>query len=124
MKKKTRLAGKKVAKREPRLSRLYPPQDMTQEAWQAALRRQYGREQDFALENIGIEPVFSEFRVTNPASCGRYRVPSESLERLRVGLEAFRNEEQQTVTALLRQPMLDPMLEPMLEPMSEPPQPR
>ncbi|MBI1989792.1 MAG: hypothetical protein HYS65_08655, partial [Betaproteobacteria bacterium] len=47
---------------------------MAPEIWQTALRRQYGREQDFALENIGTEPVFSEFRVTNATSRGHYRV--------------------------------------------------
>ncbi|HTS51770.1 MAG TPA: hypothetical protein VMH26_00710 [Burkholderiales bacterium] len=57
-----------------RLSRLYPPSDMAPEAWQVALRRQYGREQQFKLENLGAEPVFSEFRVTNPITGGRYRV--------------------------------------------------
>ena len=47
---------------------------MAPQAWQIALRRQFGREQNFALENLGSEPVFSEFRVVNPASGGRYRV--------------------------------------------------
>lgn len=42
--------------------------------WQIALRRQFGREQAFTLENQGEEPVFSEFLVTNPVSGGRYRV--------------------------------------------------
>ena len=74
MKNTTRPTGKKVAKSEPRLSRLHSPTDMAPEAWQTALRRQYGREQDFALENIGTEPVFSEFRVTNATSRGHYRI--------------------------------------------------
>ncbi len=74
MKSNRRRAAKKVAKLEPRLSRLHPPTDMALEAWQTALRRQYGREQNFALENIGTEPVFSEFRVTNATSRGHYRV--------------------------------------------------
>jgi superfamily II DNA or RNA helicase len=42
--------------------------------WQAQLRRQFGREQTFELENLGEEPVFSEFQVTNSKSGGRYRV--------------------------------------------------
>src|SRR3990170_1548692 len=58
----------------PRLSRLHAPPGMATAAWQAALRRQFGREQNFSLENLGAEPVFSEFRVANPASGGRYRV--------------------------------------------------
>ena len=42
--------------------------------WQRALRRQFGREQAFGLENLGSEPFFSEFRVSNPASGSSYRV--------------------------------------------------
>ena len=47
---------------------------MAPQAWQIALRRQFGRESSFSLENLGAEPVFSEFRVVNPAGGGRYRV--------------------------------------------------
>lgn len=42
--------------------------------WQRILRRQFGREQAFGLENIGAEPFFSEFRVSNPQSKSAYRV--------------------------------------------------
>ncbi len=74
MKNTTRPAKKKVTRLEPRLSRLHPPTDMALEAWQTTLRRQYGREQNFAIENIGTEPVFSEYRVINTTSHGHYRV--------------------------------------------------
>ncbi len=47
---------------------------MTLEAWQTALRREFGRAQKFRLKNVGDEPVFSEFAVTNPATRGTYRV--------------------------------------------------
>lgn len=47
---------------------------MAVELWQTALRRQYGREQAFGLENVGDQPIFSDFRVTNPDSGGVYRV--------------------------------------------------
>ncbi len=53
---------------------MYPPPGMPLETWQAALRRQFGREQSFALENLGVDPVFSDFRVTNPANNTSYRV--------------------------------------------------
>ncbi|MCC5886221.1 MAG: DEAD/DEAH box helicase family protein [Gammaproteobacteria bacterium] len=62
------------AARPRRVSPLHEPEDMTVEAWQVALRRQFGREQDFELLNLGNEPIFSEFQVTNPASGGAYRV--------------------------------------------------
>ncbi len=42
--------------------------------WQRALRRQFGREQAFGLENLGSEPLFSEFRISNPTSKSSYRV--------------------------------------------------
>lgn len=38
------------------------------------MRRQFGREQDFGLENLTSEPFFSEFRVSNPVSKSSYRV--------------------------------------------------
>jgi superfamily II DNA or RNA helicase len=47
---------------------------MALEAWQAALRRQFGREQRFRLENVGEHPILSEFTVTNPQSRRAYRV--------------------------------------------------
>jgi superfamily II DNA or RNA helicase len=47
---------------------------MPLETWQRELRRQFGREQRFQLKNIGAEPVFSEFHVTNPESKSTYRV--------------------------------------------------
>lgn len=53
---------------EPRLSRTRRPPELEVADWQTALRRQFGREQRFGLENLGQEPVFSDFRVHNPAS--------------------------------------------------------
>jgi superfamily II DNA or RNA helicase len=74
----TRKAAPKPGKGKPaaalRLSRLRRPAELKTVDWQAALRRQFGREQDFGLENLGTEPVFSDFRVHNAASGTRYRV--------------------------------------------------
>ena len=47
---------------------------MSLETWQRELRRQFGREQQFALTNIGTERVFSDFEVRNPQSASTYRV--------------------------------------------------
>jgi superfamily II DNA or RNA helicase len=69
--------GRKAASRgttEPRLSRQRKPVDLPVDAWQRGLRRQFGREQAFALENLGDERVFSDFTVFNPESRRRYRV--------------------------------------------------
>lgn len=57
-----------------RLSRLHKPEHLTLEAWQTALRKQFGLEQKFQLENVGDHPVFSDFQVTNPQSKQTYRV--------------------------------------------------
>ncbi|MGA2233198.1 MAG: DEAD/DEAH box helicase, partial [Tepidisphaeraceae bacterium] len=65
---------KRPAKTQPKLSRTHKPDDMTLEAWQIALRRQFGREQKFKLKNVGAEPVFSDFQVTNPQSKSTSRV--------------------------------------------------
>lgn len=60
--------------REPKLSRAHPPVDLAPVAWQRGLRRQFGRDQEFVLENRGNQPFFSEFRVSNPQSRASYQV--------------------------------------------------
>ena len=52
----------------PKLSRTHAPPDLSAADWQRALRRQFGRDQAFVLENTGAETFFSEFRVGNPQS--------------------------------------------------------
>lgn len=65
---------KSKAPAEPRLSRTRRPGNLSVEEWQIRLRRQFGQEQSFQLNNLGKEPIFSEFAVLNPDSGGRYRV--------------------------------------------------
>lgn len=60
--------------KEAKLSRTHAPADLSPVEWQRGLRRQFGREQAFGLENLGGEPFFSEFRVSNPVSKSSYRV--------------------------------------------------
>jgi superfamily II DNA or RNA helicase len=62
------------ANKEPKLSRTHAPAGLSPMEWQRGLRRQFGREQPFGLENLTSEPFFSEFRVSNPASRSTYRV--------------------------------------------------
>jgi len=62
--------GRKIKK----ISRLRKPEDMPLEQWQIALRKQFAQKQDFHLKNIGDEPIFSEFTVTNPETSGEYRI--------------------------------------------------
>jgi superfamily II DNA or RNA helicase len=67
------------AQREPKLSRTHAPADLSPVEWQRRLRRQFGREQAFGLENLGSDPFFSEFRVSNPVSNSAYRVAIRGL---------------------------------------------
>lgn len=60
--------------KEQKLSRTYAPAEISPIEWQRVLRRQFGREQTFEMENIGSAPFFSEFRVSNPQSKSTYRV--------------------------------------------------
>src|ERR1700733_4885828 len=60
--------------KEPKLARTHAPSELSLLDWQRGLRRQFGREQSFELENLGTEPFFSEFRISNPVSKSSYRV--------------------------------------------------
>ncbi|HWG45323.1 MAG TPA: DEAD/DEAH box helicase [Gemmataceae bacterium] len=66
--------------RRPKLSRLHKPAGMSLEDWQIELRRQFGREQNYLLENVGDHPIFSAFTVTNPQTQGAYRVHIRGLQ--------------------------------------------
>ena len=74
-----RQPASKRSVREPKFSRAYPPVDLAPADWQRALRRQFGRDQAFVLENRGDRPFFSEFRVGNPQSKASYRVAIRGL---------------------------------------------
>src|SRR5206468_2335386 len=63
-----------AANKEPKFSRTRAPDGLSPADWQRGLRRQFGREQAFGLENLTGEPFFSEYRVTNPVSRSSYRV--------------------------------------------------
>src|SRR5216683_6878789 len=65
--------------KEPKLSRTYAPAGLSPVDWQRGLRRQFGREQAFGLENLTSELFFSEFRVSNPVSKSSYRVAVRGL---------------------------------------------
>jgi len=77
--KKTRKAVQ-TKSREKKIPYYYKPDNMTTDEWQAGLRRQYGINQDFEVENIGDNPVFSDFRVYNPLSDKTYKVAIRSEE--------------------------------------------
>jgi len=60
--------------KKPKISHTRKPDDMKLDEWQIALRKEFGRQQNFGIENIGMEPVFSEYVVKNPQTNGEYRV--------------------------------------------------
>jgi superfamily II DNA or RNA helicase len=72
--KRAKRTKRRKKSKEKLLSRSSKPQDMSLEEWQTVLRRQFGREQKYKLENVGGDAVFSEFRVTNPQTKSTYRV--------------------------------------------------
>src|ERR1700680_2338741 len=65
--------------KEAKLSRTHAPANLSPSDWQRGFRRQFCREQPFGLENLTVEPFFSEFRVSNPASKSSYRVAIRGL---------------------------------------------
>ncbi len=70
----TKRRNLKSVEKQPKLSRSHSPDSLSPVEWQRGLRRQFGREQAFGLENLGSEPFFSEYHVSNPVSKSSYRV--------------------------------------------------
>jgi superfamily II DNA or RNA helicase len=77
--KRQNLNSATIPTKEPKLSRTHVPADLSPLDWQRGLRRQFGREQAFGLENLSSETFFSEFRVSNPVSKSSYRVAIRGL---------------------------------------------
>ncbi len=59
------------------------PDELSVEEWQAGLRKQYAKEQNFKFTNIGDHPVYSDFKVYNPKTDNTYKVS------LRDGKESY-----------------------------------
>ncbi len=51
---------------------------MTLEAWQAALRKQFGQDSAFDIRNLTEHPVYSDFAVFNPVTESTYKVAIRS----------------------------------------------
>ncbi len=65
---------KSSQEKQVKLSNKRKPEGMSLDQWQVALRRRFGRKQDFEMQNIGDLPLFSEYAVTNPENAHTYRV--------------------------------------------------
>jgi superfamily II DNA or RNA helicase len=68
------LTARQPARKTGKTPRTRKPSHMSLEDWQVALRREFGREQNFRLKNLGDDPVFSDFQVANPQTQRSYRV--------------------------------------------------
>jgi superfamily II DNA or RNA helicase len=67
-------ARKSKPKKQSRVSYHKRPDDLTLDLWQMGLRKQFGEENTFQVNNLGQSPVFSEFQVWNPETRNQYRV--------------------------------------------------
>lgn len=54
------------------------PDKLTLDQWQYALRKQFAASQDFKIENLEEEPVFSDYSVYNPITQNTYKVAIRS----------------------------------------------
>lgn len=52
----------------------YKPEELSLDEWQAELRKQYAKDQNFRFKNIGNHPVYSDFEVYNPTTGQTYKV--------------------------------------------------
>ena len=78
-KKKAKSVKKKTSKTR-RVSYHRQPEEMELNAWQIALRRQFAQQEEYVIENVGEQPVWSEFRVANPKVATAYRVALRAKE--------------------------------------------
>ena len=67
----TKKESNKVIKR---LSYVVKPKELSLEEWQILLRQQIAKDETFRVKNIGADPIFSTFELTNPETERTYRV--------------------------------------------------
>jgi len=58
----------------------HKPEGMTFKQWQTQLRKQVAEKEKFTIENISDEPVYSDYRVSNPDSKNTYKVALRSYD--------------------------------------------
>ena len=78
---KIKKTSKKVSRKpspSPRVSHTRRPDDMTDAAWQTALRRQMAEKERFTIKNLGDQPVYSDYSVYSPISKNTYKVALRS----------------------------------------------
>jgi len=65
-------------KKEKKISYTRKPDDLTLDQWQAALRKQFGKQTKFKLTNLGEHPIFSDFLIQNPETGSQYKIAIRS----------------------------------------------
>jgi len=65
-------------KKEKKISYIRKPDDLTLDQWQAALRKQFGKQTKFKLTNLGEHPIFSDFMILNPETGSQYKIAIRS----------------------------------------------
>jgi SNF2 family DNA or RNA helicase len=70
--------GKKTTKKKLAIPYHKKPENLSIDQWQLALRKQFATTQNFKIENIGQERVFSDYHVYNPSSKNTYKIALRS----------------------------------------------
>jgi hypothetical protein len=58
----------------PKVSKTHKPADLGLEEWQRLLRRQFGQQQNFTLQNTGDHPFYSDFALNNAQTGKTYKI--------------------------------------------------
>ncbi len=69
---------KRKRKKEKKISYTKKPDDLTLDQWQAALRKQFGKQTKFKITNLGEHPIFSDFLIVNPETGSQYKIAIRS----------------------------------------------
>lgn len=67
-------ASKSKKKAESRIPYYRKPENLNLDQWQVALRKQFGKENNFQIVNIGSQVFFSNFHVLNSVTKNTYKV--------------------------------------------------
>ncbi len=71
---------KKKVETPKKISYYKKPENLTLDQWQIGLRKQFGQDNEFVINNVGTEKIFSDFQVTNNATNNTYKVAIRSAD--------------------------------------------
>lgn len=71
---KTKKLTKKEKEKETKVPYHYKPEELQLEDWQKALRRQFAKDNMFAISKLDNELVFGDYEVTNPINNNSYKI--------------------------------------------------